>query len=86
MGGYSDMAATAPDNTASLTDEDRLRADMYAFLGELLRKEPSDEVIGTVAGFQGDGSEIGSASSVLATLAGKLSGDCLLYTSPSPRD
>ena len=47
------MAATAPDNNASLTDEDRLRADMYALLGELLRKEPSDEVIGTVAGFQG---------------------------------
>ena len=69
------MAATAPDNTASLTDEDRLRADMYALLGELLRKEPSDEVIATVAGFQGDGSEIGSASSVLATLASKLSGN-----------
>ena len=69
------MAATAPDKTASFTDEDRLRADMYALLAELLRKEPSDEVISTVAGFQGDGSEIGSASSVLATLAGKLSGD-----------
>ena len=69
------MAATAPDNTASLTDEDRLRADMYALLGGLLRKEPTDEVIATVAGFQGDGSEIGSASSVLATLAGKLSGN-----------
>ena len=66
------MAATAPENTASLTEEDRLRADMYGLLGELLRKEPSDEVIDTVAGFQGDGSEIGS---VLATLAGKLSGD-----------
>ena len=52
------MAATAPINTASLTDEDRLRADMYALLGELLRKEPSDEVIDTVAGFQGYGSEI----------------------------
>ena len=69
------MAATAPDNTASFKDEDRLRADMYALLAEMLRKEPSDDVIGTVAGLQGDGSEIGSASSVLATLAGKLSGD-----------
>ena len=47
------MAATAPENTASLTEEDRLRADMYGLLGELLRKEPSDEVIDTVAGFQG---------------------------------
>ena len=40
-GDYSDMAATAPENTASLTEEDRLRADMYGLLGELLRKEPS---------------------------------------------
>ena len=69
------MAATAPENPAVLSDEDRLRADMYALLGELLRKEPSDDVIKIVAAFQGDGSDIGSASSVLATLAGKLSGN-----------
>ena len=48
---------------------------MYALLGELLRKEPSDDVIKIVAAFQGDGSDIGSASSVLATLASKLSGN-----------
>jgi TorA maturation chaperone TorD len=69
------MAATAPENPIVLSDEDRLRADMYALLGELLRKEPSDDVIKIVAAFQGDGSDIGSASSVLATLASKLSGN-----------
>jgi TorA maturation chaperone TorD len=69
------MAATAPENLVVLSDEDRLRADMYALLGELLRKEPSDDVIKTVAAFQGDGSDSGSASSVLATLASKLSGN-----------
>lgn len=69
------MAATAPENPVVLSDEDRLRADMYALLGELLRKEPSDDVIKIVAAFQGDGSDIGSASSVLATLASKLSGN-----------
>ena len=69
------MAATAPENLVVLSDEDRLRADMYALLGELLRKEPSDDVIKIVAAFQGDGSDIGSASSVLATLASKLSGN-----------
>ena len=69
------MAATAPENLVVLSDEDRLRADMYALLGELLRKEPPDDVIKIVAAFQGDGSEIGSASSVLATLASKLSGN-----------
>ena len=69
------MAASAPENPVVLSDEDRLRADMYALLGELLRKEPSDDVIKIVAAFQGDGSDIGSASSVLATLASKLSGN-----------
>lgn len=69
------MAATAPENPVVLSDEDRLRADMYALLGELLRREPSDGVIKTVAAFEGDGSDIGSASSVLATLASKLSGN-----------
>ena len=69
------MAATAPEIPVVLSDEDRLRADMYALLGELLRKEPSDDVIKIVAAFQGDGSDIGSASSVLATLASKLSGN-----------
>ena len=61
-------------NVASLP-EDGLRADMYGLLATLLRGEPSNDVIAMVAGFQGDSSEIGSASSVLATLAGKLSGD-----------
>ena len=52
-----------------------LRADMYSFLATLLRGEPSDELLETVSTINGDPSAIGSASSVLATLAGKLSGD-----------
>ena len=69
------MAAVATDDQARLTDEDRLRAEMYEFLAALFRAEPSDALIGHVAKLQGDGSAIGSASSVLATLAGKLSND-----------
>ena len=69
------MAAVATDDQAQLTDEDRLRAEMYEFLAALFRAEPSDALIGHVAKLQGDGSAIGSASSVLATLAGKLSND-----------
>ena len=69
------MAAVATGDHAQLTEEDRLRADMYEFLAALLRAEPADALIGHVAELQGDGSAIGSASSVLATLAGKLSND-----------
>ena len=69
------MAAVATGDHAQLTEEDRLRADMYEFLAALLRAEPADALIGHVAGLQGDGSAIGSASSVLATLAAKLSND-----------
>jgi len=48
---------------------------MYEFLAALLRQEPSDELIGLVAGLKGDNSSIGSASTVLATLASKLAND-----------
>ena len=58
-----------------LPAEDALRADMYEFLASLLRGEPSDELLGHVARLKGDSSAIGSASSVLAALAGKISND-----------
>jgi TorA maturation chaperone TorD len=48
---------------------------MYEFMASLLRAEPSDELISHVAGLQGDGSTIGSASMVLATLATKIAND-----------
>ena len=60
---------------AGILPEDMLRADMYGFLANLLRGEPSNELIKSVASIEGDPSAIGSASSVLATLASKLSGD-----------
>ena len=72
------MTSAALDQKASRADilpEDMLRADMYGFLATLLRGEPSDELLTTVVSIKGDPSAIGSASSILATLAGKLSGD-----------
>ncbi len=60
---------------ADILPEDMLRADMYGFLATLFRGEPSDDLLKTVGSIKGDPSAIGSASSVLATLAGKLSGD-----------
>jgi len=69
------MAAVATNDQNQLTEEDRLRAEMYEFLAALLRQEPSDELIGLVAGLKGDSSSIGSASTVLATLATKIAKD-----------
>jgi TorA maturation chaperone TorD len=72
------MKSAAIDQTviqADILPEDLLRADMYGFLATLLRGEPSDELLNTVVSIKGDPSAIGSASSVLATLASKLSGD-----------
>jgi TorA maturation chaperone TorD len=73
--GEGKVAAVATDDHSPLTEEDRLRADMYEFLASLLRQEPSDELLGHVVGLQGDGSAIGSASSVLVTLATKIPND-----------
>ena len=63
------MAAVATGDHAQLTEEDRLRADMYEFLAALLRAEPADALIGHVAALQGDGSAIGSASRVAQGLS-----------------
>ena len=62
-------------SSAGLLPEDSLRADMYEFLASLLRGEPGDDLIGHVAALQGESSAIGSASSVLATLATKIAND-----------
>ena len=55
--------------SASVSEEDALRADMYDFLASLLRKEPSDDLIAKVAQLSGDDTPIGRASAVLAHLA-----------------
>ena len=56
-------------DSASVSEEDALRAHMYDFLASLLRKEPSDDLIAKVAHLSGDDTPIGRASAVLAHLA-----------------
>ena len=60
-----------------LAEEDVLRADMYAFLASLFRKEPSDELIQSVAALEGDKTPIGSACSTLARLAGSMDNELI---------
>jgi len=51
------------------TDEDRLRADLYNYLGVLLAAPPDDTVLGQTAGLTGDDTELGQAVATLAKMA-----------------
>lgn len=57
--------ATAP----AITEEDRLRADLYNFLGVILSGPPDEMLLAQTAGLSGDDSELGQAVSTLAKLA-----------------
>ena len=69
------MEAAIEDGTGPFGDEDSLRADMYDFLAAMLRGEPSDDLLTSVESLSGDGTDIGNACSVLATLASKIPND-----------
>lgn len=52
-----------------ISEEDRLRADMYNFLGLLLAKPPSKETLAVTAGLQADESALGEAISAMSRVA-----------------
>ncbi len=55
----------------ALPDEDRMRADLYDFLGSLLARPPSAELLQRTAALEGDGTPIGVAIGALAKIAAK---------------
>lgn len=57
--------------TMEVLEEDRLRADLYNFLGLLLSGPPDEMIIAQVSGLSGDESELGNAIGTLATIASK---------------
>lgn len=60
----------APDLTAAkITEEDRLRADLYNFLGLILARPADQGLIDQTAGLTGDASPIGEAVTTLAKVA-----------------
>lgn len=61
------MNATAPD--IIISEEDRLRADMYNFLGLLLARAPGKELLGKTAALSGDDSPMGEAINAMARIA-----------------
>ena len=54
-----------------VSPEDRLRADLYNFLGVLLAGPPDRGILDQTAGLTGDGGEIGAAVDALAAQARK---------------
>ncbi len=61
------MNASASDITVS--EEDKLRADFYDFLGALLAGPPDKVLLKKTAALQGDDSELGQAVSSMARVA-----------------
>ncbi|KAJ57165.1 molecular chaperone TorD [Actibacterium mucosum KCTC 23349] len=53
----------------TIPEEDRLRADLYNFLGLLMSAPPDATILSQTAGLSGDDSELGQAIGTLARLA-----------------
>ncbi len=64
-----DMTAAAQATAPKIADEDRLRADLYNFLGLLLSRPADQGLIDQCAGLTGDASPIGEAVTTLAKVA-----------------
>ncbi len=60
---------TQSKSAPEVTDEDRLRADLYNFLGLLLAMPPDQMVLDQAAGLSGDDGDLGKAISALARVA-----------------
>ena len=61
------MSAVA--DTVQIAEEDRLRADLYNFLGLILAGPPDQSLLDQTAGLTGDDSELGLGIATLAKMA-----------------
>ena len=59
----------AMDRAIEVPEEDRLRADLYNFLGLILARPPDQTLLDQTAGLSGDATEMGQAIGALATIA-----------------
>ncbi|MEM9643174.1 MAG: molecular chaperone TorD family protein [Pseudomonadota bacterium] len=53
-----------------IAEEDRLRADLYDFLGAILSRPPDEVLLARIRGLTGDDGELGQAVATLARVAG----------------
>lgn len=66
------MSTQAAQNLNIINNEDQLRADMYSFLANLLRAEPSAELVNQLTKLESDESPIGKSIKTLSKLASSL--------------
>lgn len=59
----------ALEATTTVSEEDRLRADLYNYLGVMLAGPPDQMLLDQTAGLQGDDSDLGRAINTLARVA-----------------
>ena len=59
----------ALEATTTVSEEDRLRADLYNYLGVMLAGPPDQMLLDQTAGLQGDDSDLGKAINTLARVA-----------------
>jgi TorA maturation chaperone TorD len=64
------MTTSAAQPSPLVSEEDRLRADVYNFLGLILSAPPDDLLLSQTAGLSGDATELGDAIGRLADCAG----------------
>ena len=66
------MSTQTAENLNIINNEDQLRADMYSFLANLLRAEPSAELVNQLTKLESDESPIGKSIKTLSKLASSL--------------
>ena len=66
------MSIQTAENLNIINNEDQLRADMYSFLANLLRAEPSAELVNQLTKLESDESPIGKSIKTLSKLASSL--------------
>ena len=72
MFGRYDLSSINTVKREVIDNEDQLRADMYSFLANLLRAEPSAELVGQLTKLESDESPIGKSIKTLSKLASSL--------------
>ena len=65
-------AQTSDETTLNITEEDRLRADLYGLLATLLASPPDQSTIDNAAALHGDASDLGQGVKALARLAASM--------------
>ncbi len=66
------MSINNSEDLNIINNEDQLRADMYSFLANLLRAEPSAELVNQLTKLESDESPIGKSIKTLSKLASSL--------------